>query len=166
MTAALRKAVSRVVARAGARGRKAGLPGALAVVATVSLAWLAYSLAWPVRLPDPSAVVEEKAAPMPARKGLASFDNGRMLIRSKEVFAPPVPILSNSAGAVVLEELLKKVELAGITNLGGQPAAIIRVSGKGAIYKAGDPVGSFILKEVRADKVVLELDGQPVDLAM
>jgi hypothetical protein len=166
MRAAARKAASNIVSLARARGRKAGLPGLLAVVAAGSLAWLAYSLTWPVRLPEPAGVTEEESAAMPVRKETVAFEGGRMLVRSKEVFAPPTPILSNSAGVVVLEELLKKVELAGITNLGGTPAAIIRVSGKGAIFKVGDPVGSFVLKEVRADKVVLELDGQPVDLAM
>jgi hypothetical protein len=130
------------------------------------VAWQAHSVFWPLRLSEPTGPVEEEAATMPARAQATSFESSKPIIRSKDLFAPPVPVLSNAAGAVVIEELLKKVQLAGITNLGGQPAAIIRLSGKGGIYKAGDPLGNFVVKEILGNKVVLEIDGQPVELTM
>lgn len=132
----------------------------------LSLLWLAYSLAWPIRLPQPDvneALVAD--APVIAQRGTKGFAEFETAIKSKTLFAPPSPIAVRGAGGPVVEELLKKVQLAGITSLRGQPAAVIRLNGKGGVYKVGDPVGSFTLKEVFADKVVLEINGQPVELA-
>ena len=75
-----------------------------------------------------------------------------------------MPIIAKATGAVVIENLLKKVNLAGITTIAGKPAAIIQVNGKSALYRKGDKVGSFNLKDVASDKIVLEIDGQTVDL--
>jgi type II secretory pathway component PulC len=155
------------MSRSGKEKLREALPkGALFGSVTLLVAWPLYSALWPLRLPELEANVEKQSVAMPARAETVSFESSKVLIRSKDLFAPPVPILSNAAGVAVVEELLKKIQLSGITNLAGQPAAIIRVSGKGGVYKAGDPLGNFVVKEIHPDKVVLEMDGQPVDLTM
>ncbi|GAG41342.1 unnamed protein product, partial [marine sediment metagenome] len=113
--------------------------------------------------PDPREAMVD-AAPVNVHRDMKAFGEFEKTIQSKTLFAPPVPIVSRGAGAVVVEELLKKVQLVGITNVRGAPAAIIRVNGKGALYKVGDQVGSFVLREVSLNKVALEIDGQTVDL--
>jgi len=98
------------------------------------------------------------------RRAVIGFAEAEKTIKSKVLFAPSTPIIARAAGALVVEELLKKVQLAGVSNVRGEPAAVIRLNGKSGLYKAGDLVGSFTLKEVFLDKVVLVLDGQLVEL--
>ena len=140
-------------------------PRVLFGVACLCLLWLAYSFAWPIRLPEPDVNEAMVTGPVvTVQRGMKEFAEFEPTIKSRTLFAPSTPIVAKAAGSVVVDELLKKVQLAGITNLRGQPAAIIRLNGKGGLYKPGDQVGSFTLKEVFLDKVVLMIDGQPVEL--
>jgi hypothetical protein len=133
--------------------------------ACLALVWLTYSLAWPIRLPVPD-VNEAMLAdpPVIAQRDMNTFAEAEPAIKSKVLFVPPSPIAIRGAGGAAIEELLKKVQLAGIANLRGHLAAVIRLNGKSGLYKVGDPVGSFTLHEVSSDKVVLALDGQLIDL--
>lgn len=157
----LKKRLEKVVRGFQKNARKV-TPGGLCIAL---LAWTFCNYLWPIQMPESGACAAQDEAVI-STKTVSNFEGAKVLIRSKELFAPPTPILSNSAGAVVVEELLKKIQLAGISNVGGQPAAVIRMSGKSGMYKAGDALGSFVVKEIEQNKVILEIDGQPVDLSM
>lgn len=142
------------------------LPEILAVLSLLCLIWLAVALTWPLRLPEPDPWSIGTGGVRVAKREIKSFATYKQTIKSRVLFAPPVPIIAKSTGAVVIEDLLKKIKLSGVTTVRGQPAAIISIKGKGGIYRAGSQVGSFRLKEIRRDKVVLELDGQEVNLTL
>jgi hypothetical protein len=132
----------------------------------LALIWLAYSMVWPIRLPEPDANQAKAAdAPVILPRDLNAFADAEPVIKSRVLFIPPSPMAVGGVSGPAIEELLKKMQLAGIANLRGQPAAVIRLSGKSGLYKVGDPVGSFTLQEVSSDKVVLALNGQTVELA-
>ena len=140
-------------------------PAMLVVFSALCLAWLVCSMAFPLRLREPDRAMGREFEDVSVRgRTVDPFSAYERTVGSRLLFAPPTPLAANRPGTVVIDELLSKIKLSGISSIQGEMTALISVKGKSGSYRAGDEVGSFRVKTVQRDKVVLELNGDEVDL--
>ena len=109
------------------------MPEVLAVLSLSCVLWIAASFTWPLRLPEPDPWQTDAVEMRVAKREVKSFRVHEQTIKSKVMFAPQTPIVAKATGAVVIEELLKKLKLSGVSKVRGQLAAIISVKGKTGI---------------------------------
>ena len=138
----------------------------LGAVTILTLGYAIYALVCPIRLPrDGENEFSPFGVPKVLGNEVAEFSLYERDIRQKVLFAPPIPVTRRGVGrADVIEKLLKQVSLAGVTMVRQQPAAVIRVKEKSAVYKEGDQAEFFKISRILRDSVVIEIDGQDIEL--
>jgi hypothetical protein len=132
-------------------------------VVTATLCGLAGYL-W--RAPLPSIVVSQNrdANPAPAltagRAGSkASFESCLRQVKTRDLFKPSVPVPSESGiGKSTAQELAGRLQFVGVMEAGGGLAALVFIPNRGpGTFRVGDRVAEFVLKDIQADQLTLEL---------
>jgi len=88
------------------------------------------------------------------------------LLKARDLFKPSVPIpAEKKIGKTTAEQLAQRLLYLGTSGDGQNLLALVFIPERGpGLFKAGDRVAEFVLKEIRKDSLVLELESEQIIL--
>ena len=128
-----------------------------------------YTLESPLpELPVPNFADERPITPSEIQaRSIAPLEAYTGLLRTRDLFKPSIPIPSEKKiGKTTAQQLAQRLQFLGTTSGNEQNlSALVFVPERGpGAFQIGDRVAEFILKDIRKDSLVLELENEQITL--
>lgn len=97
---------------------------------------------------------------------LASLDTYLRPLKIRNLFKPSVPIPTRKKiGKTTAQQLAERLQFLGTSGEGQNISALVFIPKKGpGSFQIGDRVAEFILKDIKKDSLVLELENEQITL--
>lgn len=128
-----------------------------------------YTLVSPLpELPVPDFAADERpvtSSEIRARS-IAPLEAYTGLLRTRDLFKPSIPIpAEKKIGKTTAQQLAQRLQFLGTSGDGQNLSALVFVPERGpGSFQIGDRVAEFILKGIRKDSLVLELENERITL--
>lgn len=117
-------------------------------------------------LPAPKPSMIRSVATLNAARSLQPMDSYIRLLKMRDLFKPSVPIPSeNKVGKTTAEELAERLQFLGTAGTSGEVRALVFIPNRGpGLFKVGDPVAEFVLKEIQQEWITIQLEDEEIKL--
>jgi len=97
---------------------------------------------------------------------LPSPESYTQLLKTRDLFKPSVPIpAEKKIGKTTAEQLAQRLQFLGTSGDGQNLSALVFIPERGpGSFQIGDRVAEFVLKDIRKDQLVLELEDELITL--
>ncbi|MHC4691480.1 MAG: hypothetical protein ACYS67_01975 [Planctomycetota bacterium] len=102
---------------------------------------------------------------MPANS-IASLDTYTDLLKTRNLFKPSIPIPSEKKiGKTTAQQLAERLQFLGTSGDEKDLTALVFIPERGpGSFHVGDRVAEFVLKEIKKDSLVLEMENEKITL--
>ena len=99
-------------------------------------------------------------------RSIASIDTYVRLLKTRDLFKPSIPIpAEKKIGKTTAQQLAERLQFLGTSGHEQNLSALVFIPERGpGSFQVGDRVAEFILKDVRKDSLVLELENERITL--
>ncbi len=147
-----------------------GLSSWLTLVIVALTAWLGAEVVFPL-FSNPEREGALPYVPLAVsvhRRSMKPYSEYERVLKARELFKPSLQIATGGIARIGIEKMVEKLSLTGIIAVGSSFQALITNSDKKeggtGLYREGDSVAGFTVKEVGRGKVIIEYAGQLVEL--
>lgn len=97
---------------------------------------------------------------------IASLDTYTNLLKTRNLFKPSIPIPSEKKiGKTTAQQLAERLQFLGTCGDEQDLTALVFIPGRGpGSFHVGDRVAEFVLKDIKKDSMVLELENERITL--
>ena len=99
-------------------------------------------------------------------RSIASLDTYTDLLKTRDLFKPSIPIpAEKKIGKTTAQQLAERLQFLGTSEDEQNLSALVFIPERGpGSFQVGDRVAEFVLKDIKRDSLILELDNEQITL--